>query len=277
MAARAASVYSSWAMTVDAAESLRAWRRRRGYSQLELALRAGTTQRHVSFVESGRSRPGRSLTIRLAEALEVPLRQRNALLLAAGHAPAYSTAPLDDARLGPVRSALEHVLAGHLPYPAALTDRDGTLVSTNAAFDRMIASADPRLLTPPANLARLFLHPDGLKHRILNLPEWGRHVLDGLRRQAARNDLDALRALADELETEVPPRSTTDTPHDAGAAVPLHLAAAGGGELRLLTTLAHFATTTDVALAELTLEAFLPADAATAQALQAAGVPAHAQ
>jgi transcriptional regulator with XRE-family HTH domain len=250
------------------ADALRAWRRRRGYSQLDLALRAGTTQRHVSFVESGRSRPGRSLTIRLAEALEIPLRERNAILLAGGHAPAYTDAPLDDERLGPVRVALEHVLTGHLPYPAALTDRDGTLVSANAAFDRLIAGVDDALLRPPVNLARLLLHPDGLRPRIINLDEWGRHVLDGLRRKARRNDLPQLAALADELEPFVG-RRVADTPTDAGAAVPLRLRN-GEGELRLLTTLAHFATTTDVALAELTLEAFLPADAATATALRAA-------
>jgi transcriptional regulator with XRE-family HTH domain len=252
-----------------AADALRAWRRRRGYSQLDLALRAGTTQRHLSFVESGRSRPGRSLTIRLAEALEIPLRERNAILLAGGHAPAYADAPLDDPRLGPVRAALEHVLAGHLPYPAALTDRDGTLVSANAAFDRLIAGVDDGLMRPPANLARLLLHPDGLRSRIVNLDEWGRHVLDGLRRKARRNDLPGLEALADELEPFVGPRVADDAPTDAGAAVPLRLRA-GDGELRLLTTLAHFATTIDVTLAELTLEAFLPADEATATALRVA-------
>jgi transcriptional regulator with XRE-family HTH domain len=255
--------------TSPAADALRAWRHRRGYSQLDLALRADTTQRHLSFVESGRSRPGRSLTIRLAEALEIPLRERNAILLAGGHAPAYGDAPLDDARLGPVRAALEHVLTGHLPYPAALTDRDGTLISANGAFDRLIAGVDPALLRPPVNLARVLLHPDGLRPEIINFDQWGRHVLDGLRRKAHRNDLPRLAALADELEPFVGPRTADDRPTDAGAAVPLRLRTAGG-ELQLLTTLAHFATTIDVTLAELTLEAFLPADEATAAALRAA-------
>ncbi|HEY4096184.1 MAG TPA: helix-turn-helix domain-containing protein [Baekduia sp.] len=255
--------------TSPAADALRAWRRRRGYSQLDLALRADTTQRHLSFVESGRSRPGRSLTIRLAEALEIPLRERNAILLAGGHAPAYADAPLDDARLGPVRAALEHVLTGHLPYPAALTDRDGTLISANGAFDHLIAGVDAALLRPPVNLARLLLHPDGLRPDIINFDQWGRHVLDGLRRKARRNDLPRLAALADELEPFVGPRVGDDGPTDAGAAVPLRLRTAGG-ELQLLTTLAHFATTIDVTLAELTLEAFLPADEATAAALRAA-------
>src|SRR4051794_19193238 len=147
----------------DVAEPLRDWRRRRRLSQLELALRAGTTQRHVSFIESGRSVPGRAMIVRLAEALEVPLRHRNALLLAAGYAPAYGESTLGDAALDPVRAALERILDGHGPCPAVVTDRVGGVVSGNAAFHRLTGAAARRLGAPDAdNLPRLLLHPDAL-------------------------------------------------------------------------------------------------------------------
>ena len=162
------------------ADALRGWRARRGVSQLELALRARTTQRHLSFIENGRSVPGRGMVIRLAEALEIPLRHRNHLLLSAGYAPAYDERRLDDPGLDPVRSALDRVLAGHEPYPAALTDRDANLVSANAGFARLVEGVSPELLAAPASLPRLLLHPDGLAPRILNLDEWGWHVVDAV-------------------------------------------------------------------------------------------------
>ena len=247
------------------ADALRGWRTRRGVSQLELALRARTTQRHLSFIENGRSVPGRGMVIRLAEALEIPLRHRNHLLLSAGYAPAYDERRLDDPGLDPVRSALDRVLAGHEPYPAALTDRDANLVSANAGFARLVEGVSPELLAAPASLPRLLLHPDGLAPRILNLDEWGWHVVDAVTRSAARNANPTLEALAGELAELVPERSHDPPP--LGVAVPLRLRD-GDGELRLLTTLAHFATATDVALSELTLEAFLPGDAETAERLR---------
>jgi len=244
------------------ARALREWRERRRVSQLELALRAGTTQRHVSFIERGRSLPGRSMVVRLAEALEVPLRERNALLLAAGFAPAYPQTSLDDPSLDPVRSALEHVLDGHMPYPAVLTDRDAQLVAANPATVALFVGAARWLLDAPVKLARVLLHPDGIAPRIGNLAEWGWHVIDGLARKADRDGNPALEALIAELVEYVPARPRNLPPGHLGFAVPLRLRA-DDQELALLTTLAHFATAIDVAVAELTLEAFLPADAAT--------------
>jgi transcriptional regulator with XRE-family HTH domain len=232
-------------------------------SQLELALRAGTTQRHVSFVERGRSLPGRSMVVRLAEALEIPLRERNALLLAAGFAPVYPQTSLDDPSLDPVRTALEHVLDGHMPYPAVLTDRDSQLVAANPATGALFAGAASWLLEEPVNLARVLLHPDGVAPRIGNLTEWGWHVIDGLARKADRDRNPALEALIAELVEYVPARPRHLPAGHLGFAIPLQLRA-DSQELTLLTTLAHFATAVDVAVAELTLEAFLPADAATA-------------
>ncbi|WCB93518.1 hypothetical protein DSM104299_02231 [Baekduia alba] len=249
------------------AEELRAWRGRRRLSQLELALRAGTTQRHLSFIESGRSVPGRGMILRLAEALDVPLRERDDLLTNAGYAPVYRHAAFDADELAPVRGALEQILVGHLPSPAVLTDGDNAILSANAAFDALVAGVDPALLAPGATVARLFLDVRGLAPRIRNLEVWGWHVIDGLRRHAERDDRPRLARLAAELEAGLPPRERDAAP--LGVAVPMVLATLdGAGELALLTTLTHFATTIDVTVAELTLEAFLPADAATARALR---------
>jgi transcriptional regulator with XRE-family HTH domain len=254
---------SAGAGTIEIAELLRQWRKRRRFSQLDLALQAGTTQRYVSFLERGRSIPGRGMIVRLAEALEVPLRERNEMLLAAGYAPAYAEARLEDPELDPVRNALERVLEGHLPYPAVITDRAADLVSGNAAFLSLINGLPDAVTQPRVNLARVLLHPDGLGPRVINTDEWGRHVIDGLKRKALRNPSADLDALTEELEQYVPPRSRHASPAHLGYAVPLRLRV-GDGELKLLTTLAHFATAVDVTISELTLEAFLPADAATA-------------
>jgi transcriptional regulator with XRE-family HTH domain len=255
---------------------LRAWRARRRLSQLEVALRAGTTQRHLSFLERGRSLPGRAMILRLAEVLEVPLRERNALLVGAGYAPAYAETPLAGGTLAPVRAALEGVLDGHGPCPAVLTDRDNAIVATNAAFDLLSAGVAPELRGPGATAARLVLDPRGLAPRVGNMEAWGWHVVDALLRAAERDDRPALAALADALAPGLPARRPEAAP--LGVAVPLRLRRLrGDGELVLLTTLTHFGTAVDVTVAELTLEAFLPGDAATAEALATAlrtGVPA---
>jgi transcriptional regulator with XRE-family HTH domain len=162
------------------ASELRRWRRSRRISQLELALRAGTTQRHVSYVEQGRSRPGRTMVLRLAESLELSLRERNALLLTAGYAPVFAESRLDDA-LGPVRDALHRILAGHMPYPAVVAGPGGRLVAANAATDVLTEGAAPDLLAPPVNVLRLAVHPDGMGPRVENLAEWGRHIIDNVR------------------------------------------------------------------------------------------------
>jgi transcriptional regulator with XRE-family HTH domain len=252
---------------VDFPAALRERRTRLRVSQLDLALRAGTTQRHVSFMESGRSAPGRAMVVRLAESLELPLRDRNALLLAAGFAPAYPETGLDEPGLAPVRHALTTVLDGHRPYPAIVVDRHGDLVAANGPFGLLTEGVAAELLAPPANAYRVALHPDGLAPRIVNLAEWARHVLERLDQALERGPDDRLAALRAELGSYVPPAAVG--PDHLGFAVPLRLRS-GGGELRLITTVTTFATAVDVTLAELKLEAFLPADAATAEALATA-------
>jgi transcriptional regulator with XRE-family HTH domain len=244
---------------------LRRWRTARRLSQLELAVRAGTTQRHVSFIEKGRSRPGRGIVMRLSESMDLTLRERNALLLAAGFAPAYPESPFDDDALRPVRQALDTILDGHLPYPAMVVRPHGILVTANRAFELFHDGVDPALLAPPVNVFRLALHPDGVAPRVRNLPEWGRHITENLRARLVRSPDPSLEALLAELEGYLAP---LPAPADVlGFAVPLELGTAEGN-LRLITTLTSFATAADVTLAELHLEAFLPADECTGEVLR---------
>ena len=248
------------------AQALRERRTRRQLSQLDLAVRARTTQRHVSFMESGRSTPGRAMVVRLAESLDLPLRERNDLLLAAGYAPAYPQSALDDPALAPVRAALDHILAGHLPYPAIIVDRRGDLVAANAALDLLTEGVPAGLLGPHTNVYRLALHPDGMAARIENLAEWSRHILERLRHELQRNPDDQLADLLAELDRYAPEEVLP--PDHLGFAVPLRLRTTHG-ELRLMTTITTFATALDITIAELKLEAFLPADEATAAILTA--------
>jgi transcriptional regulator with XRE-family HTH domain len=243
---------------VDFPRALRERRTRRHLSQLDLALRAGTTQRYVSFIESGRSVPGRNLVVRLAESLELPLRERNELLLSAGYAPVYPESSLDDPVLAPVRAAIDHILRGHLPYPALVTDQGGGLIAANAAFGLITEGAAEELVGPGTNVYRLALHPEGLAPRIRNLAEWARHILVRLGHQ------EELRAELMGYVPELEPSAGL-----LGFAVPLRLQSSYG-ELSLMTTVTTFATAADVTLAELKLEAFLPTDPATAEALSAA-------
>jgi transcriptional regulator with XRE-family HTH domain len=258
-----------WGMAVAAssrfAVELRRWRTARRWSQLELALRAGTTQRHLSFMEQGRSAPGRTMVVRLAETLGLSLRERNALLLSAGYAPLFPESALDDEALRPVREALDGVLAGHMPYPAVIVRPYGEVVAANEALDVLTEGAASWLLEPPMNVLRLAVHPSGMGPRVLNLAEWGRHIIDSLRARLLRSPDPLLDELLAELEGYVPaPEPGVD---HLGFAVPLRLRF-GPGELRLITTLTSFATAIDVTLAELHLEAFLPADASTAGILR---------
>ena len=246
-------------------DELRRWRRLRRWSQLELALRAGTTQRHLSFVEQGRSRPGRALVLRLAESLGLSLRERNGLLLTAGYAPVFPESRLDAPDLQPVRQALDRILAGHMPYPAVVVRPYGEMVAANDALELLTDGADPALLEPPVNVLRLALHPGGLARRVENLAEWGRHIIESLRGQGLRSPDPRLDDLVAELQGYVPAAATG--PDHLGFAVPLRLRTPEG-ELRLVTTLTSFATATDVTLAELHLEAFLPADEPTALLLR---------
>ena len=164
---------------------LREWRERRRLSQLELALEAEISARHLSFVETGRSLPSRDMILRLADHLEVPLRERNHLLLAAGYAPVYAETELDSPRMLAVRQAVRQILSGHEPYPAVVIDRRWNLVEANASVALFTGDVPPELLTPPANVLRASLHPDGMAQRIVNLGEWRAHLLGRLRRQVA--------------------------------------------------------------------------------------------
>jgi transcriptional regulator with XRE-family HTH domain len=245
--------------------ALRHWRNLRRWSQLELALRAGTTQRHLSFIEQGRSRPGRAIVIRLAETLGLSLRERNALLLAAGYAPAFAESRLDAPGLRAPRQALERILEGHLPYPAVVVRPQGELVAANAALDVLTEGAAPELLAPPVNVLRLALHPEGMAPRVVNLAEWGQHIVESLRDRSLRSPDARLDAFIHELEGYLP--AARPGPDHLGFAVPLQLRCSEG-ELQLITTLTSFATAVDVTLAELHLEAFLPGDDETADILQ---------
>jgi hypothetical protein len=205
------------------------------------------------------------MVVRLGESLELTLRDRNALLLAAGYAPLYPESKLDGPQLQPVRHALDSVLRGHEPYPAVMMHTHGEIVATNKAFEVLVEDVSPELLTPPINGYRVALHPRGMAPRIQNLPEWGRHITEALRATVHRtNDAELIELLA-ELDTYVPP--WTPSADHIGFAVALQLRCRQG-DLTLLTTLATFATAIDVTLSELRLETFLPADDATAALLQ---------
>ena len=243
---------------------LRTWRLRRGQSQLDLSNDAGTTQRHLSYLEQGRSAPSRTMVVRLAEALGLSLRDRNGLLLAAGYAPLFPESALDSDALRPAMEALGRILQGHEPYPAVVARPDGEIVAANRALHVLTEGADPELLRPPMNGFRLALHPRGMAPRIRNFPEWARHVLDALQATQRRSPDDDRARLLDELRGYVP--AAAPGADHLGFAVPLRLACREG-ELTLITTLTSFATALDVTLADLRLEAFLPADAATAHIL----------
>jgi transcriptional regulator with XRE-family HTH domain len=249
---------------------LRQWRLRRRMSQLDLALEANISTRHLSFLETGRSRPSREMVLHLAGQLGLPLRERNLLLTAAGFAAAFPERPFGDPALAAARRAVELVLKGHEPYPALAVDRHWTLVAANAAVPPLIAGAASHLLAPPVNVLRLSLHPQGLAPAILNLPEWRGHLLERLRRQVDATADPALVALLAELKAYPAPHPAGRSPvaaGDPGIVVPLRLRSAAG-PLSLLGTTTVFGTPVDVTLSELALEAFYPADPATAEALR---------
>ncbi|MBB4004151.1 helix-turn-helix domain-containing protein [Aurantimonas endophytica] len=246
---------------------LRDWRRRRRLSQMALAGEADISTRHLSFVESGRAAPSREMLMRLAEPLALPLRERNRLLLAGGYAPLYPERGLDAPDLAAAREAVEAILAAHDPYPALAVDRHWTLVAANRAVNGLLADVAPNLLEPPVNVLRLSLSPEGLAPSIVNLAEWRQHLLERLRHDATSSGDGRLIELHDELRA-IPVAASMRPPHRnaTGIAVPLVLRR-GDTTLSFLSTTTVFGTATDVALAELTLEAFLPADPATREAL----------
>lgn len=250
-------------------------------SQLDLAIEADVSARHLSFVETGRSRPSRELLLHLAEHLDVPLRERNTLLLAAGYAPLYHQRSLDDEELAPVRDAIDKILAGHEPFPAVVVDRRWDLVSANRpAMAILTDGVAPHLLETPINALRVSLHPDGLAPRIVNLHEYGEHLVSRLERQAAAAGRDPdLKALAAELRSypgvDDSPAPTGHDGDDVASRlfVPLVLRAGDGRRVTFFSTIATFGTALDVTVAELAIESFFPADAATAAALRALAAP----
>jgi transcriptional regulator with XRE-family HTH domain len=247
-------------------EQLRNWRQMRRMSQLDLALDADISARHLSFVETGRSQPSRDMILRLAERLAIPLRHRNALLLGAGFAPAYRERPLEDPALVQARAAVERILEAHEPFPALAVDRHWTMLAHNRSVGRLLAAVSPALLAPPVNVLRLSLHPQGLAPMIVNVGEWKAHLLDRLRGQVAASADPVLEALARELEA-YPAPGADRSGAEADVFVPLVLRT-DAGDLSFFSTTTMFGTPVDITLAEIAVEAFFPADAATAEALR---------
>ena len=253
-------------------EHLREWRQRRRLSQLDLALEADISAKHLSFLETGRAQPSREMVLHLAERLDVPLRERNVLLLSAGYAPVFAERTLDDPMLQHVRHAVDLVLKGHEPYPAIAIDRRWTLIAHNAAVPALMASADATLLQPPVNVLRLSLHPNGLAPRIANLPEWRAHLLMRLRQQIDVTADGELIKLLDELSGYPAPgggkapRAAVKDEY-AGVVVPFQLVT-DAGVLSFFSTTTIFGTPVDVTLSELAIESFFPADATTAELLR---------
>lgn len=252
---------------------LRDWRQRRRLSQLALACDAEISARHLSFLETGRAQPSREMVVRLAEQLDIPLRERNALLVAAGFAPIYRERALDDPALASARQAVDFVLAGHEPYPALAVDRHWTLVASNRAVMSLLAGVSAHLVTPPINVLRLSLHPDGVLRRIVTAAEWRTHILERLRRQVASTGDATLRTLLDEVKgypvrqaEEAAGASSAFDP--GGVLVPLTIRA-DAGVLSFVSTTTVFGTPMDVTLSELAIESFFPADRETGERLRA--------
>ncbi|HEY8355842.1 MAG TPA: helix-turn-helix transcriptional regulator [Ramlibacter sp.] len=252
-------------------EHLRGWRLRRRMSQLDLAGEAEISTRHLSFVENGRSAPSREMVLRLAERLDVPLRERNALLVAAGYAPMYRERALDDPALSVAREAVQLILKSHEPHPALAVDRHWNLLAANAMVPHLLAQADPALLQGQVNVLRLSLHPRGLAPQIVNLGQWRHHLFERLRQQVQATGDATLVALLEELRGYPVPADADATRLDGellGVAMPFRFRTPGG-VLNFISTTTVFGTPVDVTLQELALETFFPADAQTAAALRA--------
>lgn len=244
---------------------MRTWRQRRRLSQLDLALEADVSARHVSFIETGRSAPSRSMVLKLAAALDVPAREQNQLLLAAGLAPVYTERTLDDPGMSAVRSGVERVLAAYNPFPCLAVDRGWNVLQVNAGTALLLEGVAAHLMEHP-NALRISLHPDGLAPRIRNLAQWRHHVIGRLRREAAVSGSAESATLLAEIESY--PGGDSDAPDLGGVVVPLELDGDDGAVLRFLSTVTTFGTALDLTAAELSIEAFLPADESTAEALR---------
>ncbi|MFG2786156.1 helix-turn-helix domain-containing protein [Streptomyces sp. NPDC048419] len=248
---------------------LRAWRERRRVSQLELALRADSSARHISFVETGRSRPSEEMILRLAEHLDVPVRERNALLLAAGYAPHYPETPLDSPELETLREGMERLIQGYEPYPALVVDAMYHVVAANRGVVMLLEGVPEHLLRPPLNVMRLTLHPEGLAPRIHNLREWRGHLLAQMERQIALYRSGPLRALHEEVAAYPVPETATDREPAEPVpyfALPMQIEHEGR-VLSFISSISTFNTPMDVTVAELAIETLLPADPATVKYL----------
>jgi transcriptional regulator with XRE-family HTH domain len=246
-------------------ELLREWRERRRLTQLELALQAEVSTRHLSFVETGRAMPSREMIVHLAEQLEIPLRERNQLLLAGGYAPVYAQAGLDSPELSSVRAAVRDVLSAHEPNPAIVVDSHWNLVDANSAVALFMDGVATELRTPPINVMRLSLHPRGVAPRIINLAQWRAHLLSRLRREIAQTADPELVALYTEIRGYQPDLDTPDlqTPVAGEVVIPLRFRI-GDHELVFFSMVAAFGTPLDITVDELALEFFFPANPATA-------------
>ncbi|MER7486968.1 helix-turn-helix transcriptional regulator [Streptomyces sp. NPDC126497] len=249
---------------------LRAWREQRRVSQLELALRADSSARHISFIETGRSRPSQEMVLRLAEHLDVPVRERNALLLAAGYAPHYPETPLNDPALEVVREGIERLISGFEPYPALVVDAVYDVAAANRGVMALLDGVPESLLTPPLNAVRLTLHPRGLAPRIRNLREWRGHLLEQMRRQIALLRSEPLRELYEEVAAfPLPDTADREEPAEPVAYFALPMVIEHEGRtLSFVSSISTFNTPMDVTVAELAVETLLPADPATARYLQ---------
>jgi transcriptional regulator with XRE-family HTH domain len=247
---------------------LREWRQRRRMSQLNFAVEAEISSKHLSFLETGRAQPSREMVLHLAELLDVPLRERNSLLIAAGFAPMFKEHALGDPELQPAREAVDLVLKGHQPYPAIAVDRHWQLVASNDAARYFMAGVQPALLTSPLNVLRITLHPNGMAPHIVNLGEWRAHLLARLRRQVEVSADATLAELYKELSAyPAPAHDAEPAGNPVAFAVPFRLAT-GAGILSFISTTTVFGTPVDVTLSELALESFFPADPATAATLR---------
>ncbi|MGJ4893070.1 helix-turn-helix domain-containing protein [Bradyrhizobium sp. HKCCYLRH3099] len=261
-----ASARADRAKPVHVGEHLRQWRQRRHLSQLDLALDAEISARHLSFVETGRAAPSRDMVLKLAERLDVPLRERNVLLVAAGYAPAFQQRSLDDPALKPAREAMNLVLKAHEPNPALAVDRHWNLVAANRMIAPLLAGIPERLLAPPLNVLRVALHPDGLASRTANLAEWSGHLLERLHRQCEATADAELLKLYQELKSYPLPARSAPLAADS-VAIPFRLRM-GDDVLSFFSTTMVFGTPVDITLSELALETFFPADELTAGRLK---------
>src|SRR6202163_1750597 len=252
---------------VHIGDHLREWRQRRHLSQLDLAGDAEISARHLSFVETGRAAPSREMVVKLAERLEVPLRERNVLLVAAGYAPAYPQRTLDDPALKSARAAIDLVLKAHEPNPALAYDRHWNLVTANRMVAPLLEGVPERLLGQPFNILRLAFHPEALAARTVNLAEWCGHLLERLHRQCEATADPELIKLYSELKAyPIPARSAPLSTDSVALPFKMRL---DGETLSFFSTTMIFGTPVDITLSELAVETFFPADDLTAERMRA--------